>query len=636
VDVSWDAEPLGGLKSLVITDNGHGLPHADAETLFGRLGGSWKRIGAKTKNGQRWLHGHEGRGRFKAFALGRVVEWNVRYRAQDGVRAYKITMLGDDQRHVRVSDERLLEGRDTGVRVTITEVRATRFLDREETRQGLSEIFAIYLRTYGSVVLSISSVRLDPSLAVASQKRFDLPDIEADDSLYRARLDVIEWRGKAASERVLYLCNEHGFPLDRIAVQFHTLGYQFSAYLQSEYLAKLHDEGGLELPEMEVTLAPVLEAVRGRIKDYFQGRAARDASDIVETWKAENVYPFPAPPQNDLEEAEQKVFNIVAVRVNDALPELATAPRRTKAFQFRMLRQAIESSPADLQLILKEVLDLPERDRREFAELLERTSLPAIIGASKLVGDRLQFLSDLETMLFGEVRTHVLERSQLHRILADNTWVFGEEFALTGDDQGLTAILRTHSRLLGDKIAVDEPVLVPGGRRGIIDLMFSKVVKSNRQDEIQHLVVELKRPTKKIDAEEITQIKRYAQAVYSDSRFQNLEVRWDFWLIGVDLSEFAQNEAKIEGLPAGVIWRGFNGRVTAWCKSWAEVLQANKARLHFFQERLHFRVDRGANMEFLRRRYDELLRNLPRLPLPEYTDRGRVADAADLVPGLVL
>jgi hypothetical protein len=323
------------------------LPHAEAETLFGSLGGSWKRIGAKTKNGQRWLHGHEGRGRFKAFALGRVIEWNVRYRAEDGVRAYKITMLGDDKRHVRVSAERPLEERDTGVQVTITEVRATRFLDREETRQELSEIFAIYLRTYGSVVLSISSVRLDPSLAIASQSRFDLPDVAADDSLYRARLDVIEWRGKAASERALYLCNEHGFPLDRITVQFHTLGYQFSAYLQSEYLAKLHDEGGLGLPEMEVTLTPVLEAVRERIKDYFHDRAARDASDIVETWKAENVYPFSAPPQNELEEAEQKVFNIIAVRVNDALPELATAPRRTKAFQLRMLRQAIESSPAD-------------------------------------------------------------------------------------------------------------------------------------------------------------------------------------------------------------------------------------------------------------------------------------------------
>jgi hypothetical protein len=37
--------------------------------------------------------------------------------------------------------------------------------------------------------------------------------------------------------------------------------------------------------------------------------------------------------------------------------------------------------------------------------------------------------------LFGPMKGHVLERSQLHRILADNTWIFGEEFNLTTDDQ---------------------------------------------------------------------------------------------------------------------------------------------------------------------------------------------------------
>lgn len=205
VDVSWEDDFLGGMRSIAVTDNGHGFPRTEAETLFGRLGGSWKRIGAKTKNGQRWLHGHEGRGRFKAFALGRVVEWNIRYRAGDGVRVYSIAMLGDDQRHVRVSDERAFEGSGTGVQATIKEVRTTRFLDRDETRQELAEIFAIYLRTYSSVVLSISSVRLDPSLAIASQRMFDLPDIEAGGSVYRARLDVIEWRGKAVRAGIIPL-----------------------------------------------------------------------------------------------------------------------------------------------------------------------------------------------------------------------------------------------------------------------------------------------------------------------------------------------------------------------------------------------------------------------------------------------
>jgi hypothetical protein len=38
------------------------------------LGGSWKKKGAKTKDG-RFIHGEKGQGRFKAFSLGETVTW---------------------------------------------------------------------------------------------------------------------------------------------------------------------------------------------------------------------------------------------------------------------------------------------------------------------------------------------------------------------------------------------------------------------------------------------------------------------------------------------------------------------------------------------------------------------------------
>ena len=114
-----------------------------------------------------------------------------------------------------------------------------------------------------------------------------------------------------------------------------------------------------------------------------------------------------------------------------------------------MLRQAIGSGPEELQLILNEVLDLPEQKQKELAKLLEEASLANVISASKLVADRLKFLNGLETLLFDpEHKSRLKERSQLHRIIADNnTWLFGEEFNLTVDDQSLTEVLRTHRNL---------------------------------------------------------------------------------------------------------------------------------------------------------------------------------------------
>src|SRR5207237_1403776 len=106
-------------------------------------------------------------------------------------------------------------------------------------------------------------------------------------------------------------------------------------------------------------------------------------------------------------------------------------------------KQALEKSPDALNRILDEVLDLPIERQQELADLLERTSLSAIINSAKIVADRLDFLRGIEALLFEEESRECLrERDQLHRILADHSWLFGEQYALTANEEGLTEVLR--------------------------------------------------------------------------------------------------------------------------------------------------------------------------------------------------
>ena len=74
-----------------------------------------------------------------------------------------------------------------------------------------------------------------------------------------------------------------------------------------------------------------------------------------------------------------------------------------------MLRQAIERGPDELQLILKEVLNLPPRKQQELAKLLEEADLGNLISASKLVADRLKFVHGLETLLFDPRKQEVAQ-----------------------------------------------------------------------------------------------------------------------------------------------------------------------------------------------------------------------------------
>jgi hypothetical protein len=137
------------------------------------------------------------------------------------------------------------------------------------------------------------------------------------------------------------------------------------------------------------------------------------------------------------------------------------------------------------------VLDLPERTQKELSKLLEEADLANVISASRLVADRLKFVHGLEAVLFDPDSKKLLkERSQLHRMIAENnTWIFGEELNLTGDDQSLTEVLRKHRGLIGEDTVIDQPVRGIGGKVGIVDLMLSRSVPQNHADEREHLVV---------------------------------------------------------------------------------------------------------------------------------------------------
>jgi hypothetical protein len=175
----------------------------------------------------------------------------------------------------------------------------------------------------------------------------------------------------------------------------------------------------LELAEMNGPLQAAYEEASERIKGYFQEKQVEAAQSEIEQWKAEEVYPYKSEPVTPVERAERKVFDIVALNVKRHLQDFSEQSKRTKTFQMRMLRQAIERGSDELQHILTEVLELPETTQKELSKLLEEANLANVIIASRLVADRLKFLHGLEAVLFDpDSRCVLKERSQLHRMIA--------------------------------------------------------------------------------------------------------------------------------------------------------------------------------------------------------------------------
>ncbi|EIE5395432.1 DNA mismatch repair protein, partial [Salmonella enterica] len=202
------------------------------------------------------------------------------------------------------------------------------------------------------------------------------------------------------------------------------------------------------------------------------------------------------------------------------------------------------------------------------AKLLEKTTLPNIIKASQVVSDRLNFLTGLEQLLFDDkTKKKLLERDQLHKLLENEAWLFREDFNLSRSENTLNQVLQYHADKMGITYDAELPVIREDGTTGRVDLLLSKA-RQPREGELEHLVVELKRPTQKIDLSVINQVESYAYAVSNDGRFDKKNTKWIFIAVSNEIAPLVQDRISQDDRPYGLLYS--KGNVSIWIYTWGE------------------------------------------------------------------
>lgn len=195
VRVEFVRSILGPVEKILIRDDGHGISATEVEDAFGHLGGSWKRLRDTTREQGRLLHGKEGKGRFRAFALGEHVTWITRYLDQGKLRELQVTGNSAAPGRFVVSDlADAAPGASRGTEVAVESVyESLPDLQRPSVVEELAEIFAIYLTQYRNVSLIYDGVRLDPASLVGHSNTYALDAFELEGvSVPAAELAVLE------------------------------------------------------------------------------------------------------------------------------------------------------------------------------------------------------------------------------------------------------------------------------------------------------------------------------------------------------------------------------------------------------------------------------------------------------------
>jgi len=598
ITVVFGRNDLNGIEDIRVTDDGHGMLPAEIPQLFGQLGDSWKRTAKASRSKSRALHGRDGRGRFRAAGIGNVIEWRTVAADPDQDGQHVRTIIRQrhaDLVHVTVSDPEITDD-PTGTMVLIPDLglNPPAGLEGRAAIDRLTVTFGLALQNY-NVHLRYDGEEIDPSKIQANRADITIP-AEGNDAL----LTIIEWSRRI--DRALYLCDESATPLREMHAGIQAAGFDFTAYLQ---WTGFTDDSDLQLIDLDFgERKRVIEAARDQLRDHFKARANDRTREQIEKWKAERTYPFDGEAKSETEQAVRDVFDVVALSASGVVNASET---RSRKLSLALIREALEQDPGSLHRVLREVLDLPQEQLEELDVLLSRTPLTALIAMSREVANRLDFLKGLEELVLNpEIKKHVKERSQLHRILASETWVFGEEYALAVDDESLTTVLKRHIQLLGREEMAENigPVTDLEGHERIVDLMLARSLAQTRNRR-EHLVIELKRPSVNVGDDEANQIRKYATAVAADSRFNTVDVQWDFIVVSTDITGSPSIERESENAPFGQLFNAQGIRV--WVYTWGEIIDGALHRLKFVQQHLDYQPNAAQALEYLRKTHEKYL-----------------------------
>lgn len=94
---------------------------------------------------------------------------------------------------------------------------------------------------------------------------------------------------------------------------------------------QMHRENLLAMGRANPAYAYFEDEAKKFAKELIGEQEADNAATEVTRIKEEGVYPYEGEPEDEIRKAERDVFDVLAVQVNRAVPQLKTSPANQKA-----------------------------------------------------------------------------------------------------------------------------------------------------------------------------------------------------------------------------------------------------------------------------------------------------------------
>ena len=636
VSVNYEFDELGNITSLIIEDDGKGIIRSQLHDTFGTYQDSIKK---KSYQWSSQVKGHKGKGRYSFNCFATRADWLSTYENEGQLFQHRISINAGENDHFEDhSDEggqRIVHNTRTGTKVSFANINLSKeFFESDDLWNYFKREFAVFLKLNENreKSLSINDVYLDYTSLIAEDDNthFDIVDTNNQDKVYRFNVTFIRWNEKMKENYSVYYLDENEIEhyerttsLNRKDTDFHHSVYVVSSYFNNFGPSEdVKTDEELESMDAHSIVQQVLDfdgqhvlknekdkvfrELHKKVKDWLNLKLKNFIQDIAgeELWNRFQSKGVVSEPKNEYEEPLYYDLKETVKGIYSVQPKIFVniGDDQAKALVgcLKLLLQTDKRE--DVLSILESITKMSDEERHRLVEILKVTELSHITNTIAMLENRLKSVSALKAMVFDE-ELKAYEVPDVQNVVSQAFWLFGEQYNIVTEaepdfQQALEAyITKIHESVDGKSTSAInlEKIKHPDVNKEMDIFAIRQLASSN---EIENIVVELKRPSVALGEIELSQIKNYMKLIYKEPQFNDPKAKWTFILVGNKLDSSGTIESEWETNKVwgkkGLVMRVDNNSMhyEIYVKTWSTVFAEFEMRHDFLMKRLNFKRDK--------------------------------------------
>ncbi|MBD5112408.1 MAG: ATP-binding protein [Ruminococcaceae bacterium] len=594
ISINTNKNKFDMIDNITIADNGSGINYSEVNTKFKPFNDSDKYKGTRNNSYQTLPHGKNGVGRFTFFSFSTNAKWDTVYEDTDGTnKSYYISMSNEslDTYDLNNGSKPKSVSKEKGTTVSFINVFG---IDYKELCQNIIDEFFWFVSLYSHQNLSIiiDGEKLDFSSRI--KETFSIPF--HNNSKFYFKIEAYLWNiGLGNEYSKFYFVNSAGEEVykDNTTLNKKSDKFWHSVIVTSNYFDSFDfdddsdsqfnlfsKKGDSIYKQLINTITDTLIIKR---RSYLQDASKEYINNLVD----EKIYPE-FNQNNSLDVYKKQQLDSIVETLYQAEPQIFSGLNNSQKKVFiRLLDNIMESDDKEsLFKIVEEIIDLDEYERKEFAAILEDTTMSNIISTIKLIEDRLSTVQALKEIVFNK-DFHAEEVKHVQAIVEKHFWLFGEQYhLLTSTEPDFEEALR---RLIFSKSGNNEKVSIDheDAQKEMDIFMF----RQNRSfGYFENIVVELKRPSVPIGEEQLSQLKKYMRVIQSDDRFNSPDSKWTYYLVGnrFNQNKYIEGELNSNSIHGekGLVFKDGNHKI--FVKTWSQIFEDFSTDSNYLLEKLNF------------------------------------------------